>query len=138
MHSIDFRLHCSYYDYLSYQIYTKEVSMKGKMMRVSEGLINSLKLLKNSTGSSRSYNDIMEDLVHKEIMQSMAHTSQGYMGPGTVVKDAEGNVLSIRCVTSSKVVFDDYSSIFNGGNSCMALEKLSDSVIGYDDERVKA
>jgi len=101
--------------------------MKDKMLRVTSGVIDDLKVLKGIIGSA-PYSDIIEELVHEKLLENTAFTKDGYLPVGTVVKDMEGDTLVIKHVTKGKVIFNDYSAVFNGGGACLALRKLADNV----------
>lgn len=101
--------------------------MNSKMIRVTQELVDKLKTLKQITGNS-SYSEVLEDLVHRELLKHSAYTNDGYLSAGTVVQDTTGNTLVIERIAEGKVVFNDSSFLFNGSVGCMALRKLADDV----------
>ena len=108
--------------------------MKDKMMRVTSGVLDKLKVLKGVIGNA-PYSDIIGDLVHKELLKHTAFTKDGYLPIGTVVRDMDGIDLVIKSVTQDKVIFNDFSYVINGGGACWKLTKLGDTVAEHN-ERV--
>lgn len=106
-----------------------------KMMRVDDDTLYMLKLLKSVTGS-KSYQQDIAELVHEKLKETHAYTQDGYLSEGTVVEDNQGNPLVIKAIVDDKVIFTDYTYVFNGGGACWKLKKLVDDVRLHD-TRVK-
>lgn len=111
--------------------------MKDKMIRVKGDVIESLKVLKK-VFEENSYSGIIDKLIYEKLLTVAACTQDGFLLPGAVVQDLEGNVLVITDVVNGKVLFNDQSYLFNGSTACRELVKLSDNMESYTGGRTKA
>lgn len=107
--------------------------MKNTTIRISETLLDNIKLLKATTNES-TYENLLSKIVKSELKKSYAYTKNGYLGVGTVVKDKD-TVLVIKEVTQDKVVFNDGTSAINGSATVYNLDFLSDTISQYKGER---
>ena len=95
-------------------------------IRIEDTTLEYLRLLKDYTGD-KSYDEIIRNLVRKELSKYYVRTKSGYVTEGAVVKDGD-KVLVIKSVTEDRVVFDDSSYAFNGSRATWNLEILAESV----------
>ena len=103
-------------------------------IKVEKGVLDDLKLLKSIT-KSKSYGEIIDKLVHEELLKTHAFTISGYLPVGSVVRNRK-DVLVITHIVDRKVIFNDHSYVLNQGEYCWKLELLADNVDKYDGGRV--
>ena len=107
------------------ECYTRgNYTMASSMIRVSEELIDDLKLLKE-LHKAPSYQLVIKDLVHEALKTSHAFTKEGYLPAGCVVASHDGKPLVIKGVTDGKVIFNDNTYVINGGATCYSLNFLA-------------
>jgi mannose-1-phosphate guanylyltransferase len=112
---------------------TKDSKMS--MMRVSSELVEDLKLLKlakSSSGKLGTHNNIVHSLVKAEMRKTHAHTKNGYIAEGAVVRGPSGKPVVIGKITEAEVVFTDGTYLINGGTACYDMELLAASVEEFD------
>lgn len=105
--------------------------MDNTMIRVDKSLTASLKLLKEITGSS-TYQDVLVELVDKELLKHRVLTSSGYLKVGAVVSTRMGVPLVITGITEDLVTFHDKTYMFNGSKACYELKLVAESMDDYD------
>jgi hypothetical protein len=105
--------------------------LKMSMMRVSSELtedIKLLKLIKSPSGKLGTHNNIVHALVKAELRKTHAHTKDGYISEGSVVRGPSGKPVVIRAVNKDTVTFNDSTYVINGGTVCYSMELLADNV----------
>lgn len=109
--------------------------MAATMMRVTDKLLRDLKLLKsiNSVdGRLGSNNDIVQEIVNRELSKTHVWTLDGYATVGYVVSGPDNKVLVIESVNADIVVFRNRTHIINGSALSRRLEIISKSVSTYE------
>jgi len=84
--------------------------------------------------SCNVYEDVISELVNRELKSSNVLTGSGFIPIGSVVRNGSGTVLVIDCIKDSKVIFSDNSQVLNGDFACMRLVQLSENVESYREE----
>lgn len=103
--------------------------MSAPMIRVNDELLDSLRLLKTVTDSS-SYQQVVQELVHKELVKTHVYTTEGYLPVGAVVR-MNGKDLVITDISCGKVTFNDNSYVINGSGCSYDLELVAMSLEVY-------
>lgn len=104
---------------------------KGSMMRVSDKLVEDLKLLKevkSLKGKLGTHSNLVHNLIKAELRKTHADTQDGFLAEGCVVLGPSDNPVVIKSVGKSKVVFNDDTYMINGSPACTELELLAESI----------
>jgi len=110
--------------------------MKNTTIRVDEGLLVEIRLLKE-VKMSKTYCEVLHEVVKRELMETMANCGSYYGKVGTVVSGTDGEPLVITAVDKYKVTFSNGYFVMNGGKECRSLEWLADSVDEFDGGFIK-
>lgn len=102
-------------------------------IRVSESTLLCLKKLKEFN-KSKSHDELIFNLLEKQLKDNYAHTQDGYLPVGAVVLDGD-TVLVIKSIINGRVIFDDFSYANNGSRVIYRLRLLANSVEEYDGGR---
>lgn len=109
--------------------------MSNTTIRVSNDLLNNLKLLKSTT-QAKTYEEVLHTLIKQELKKSFVRTKLGRIQVGAVV-NARGVLLVITEVTPERVFFDDGSYAFNGSKYTYDLELVASSIEEYAGGRAR-
>jgi len=101
------------------------------MMRVKEPTLADMKVLKKVKGY-KSYDELVDALVSKELIKTHASTQGGYLAIGTVVTSDDATLI-ITDVTNGMVYFNDGTFYVNGGGPCSRLVKFADAVADLEE-----
>lgn len=98
------------------------------MMRVTDGLLGELKLLKavkSTRGKLSTHAQLVQDLIKTELRITHVETNDGWIEVGSTVEGVDGEPTVILRLSDGMVHFSNSTYIINGSSTCLELKVLN-------------